>query len=372
VDASKLNPVDNLLHVTESDVQSDVPKFELSVILPARNEQESLPACLASLLGQSEPGFALGVQWELIIINDDSADATGDIAAEAAASFAGVRALDAPPLDLSSQSGFTGKTNACWAGAQASNGKWLLFTDADTVHESGDLSRSIREAEKYKALLLSYSPRQIVTGFWQRAVMPLVFSELASVYPSKKVNDPGNRLAAANGQFILVERDAYFSVGGHRAIGRSVLEDVALARNIKRGPRVIRFRYAPDALSTRMYRTTADMIEGWTKNLALLMPQPIGLALWRILDLVLLIGLPILAFTFPIHVPAQRMIFLLLWARTLWRFYSRSARSNFPAVDVALSALGIPMFVYLLIRSFVHHRFNKFVAWKGRSYSTTP
>jgi cellulose synthase/poly-beta-1,6-N-acetylglucosamine synthase-like glycosyltransferase len=371
VDDEKLNPVDNLAIETESELEAEVPRFELSVILPARNEQESLPTCLASLLGQSEPGFALGEQWELIIIDDDSSDATGDIAAEAAAGRAGVTVMKAPALDLSSLGGFTGKNNACWAGAQASQGKWLLFTDADTVHEPGDLSRAMREAEKYKALLLSYSPKQIVAGFWQRAVMPLVFSELASVYPMKQVNDPGRRLAAANGQFLMVERDAYFSVGGHRAVGKSVLEDVALAQNIKRGPRVIRFRYAPDALSTRMYRSTGDMIEGWTKNLALLMPSPIALALWRILDLVLLVGLPVMAFMFPIHVPAQRVIFLLLWARTLWRFYSRVGRSNFPAVDVALSAVGIPMFVYLLIRSVVHHRINKSVAWKGRSYNTT-
>lgn len=369
MDISDTSPTD--LTAVAVDAEAEALPFELSVILPARNEADFLPACLASLLSQSEPGFELGVQWELILINDDSSDATGEIAAEAAGSHAGMRVMKAPPLDLSSLSGFTGKTNACWAGAQASRGRWLLFTDADTVHEPGDLSRSIREAEKYKAQLLSYSPRQIVTGLWQRAVMPLVFSELASVYPPKQVSDPERRLAAANGQFLLVERGAYFSVGGHRAVGRSVLEDVVLAHNIKRGPRVIRFRYAPDALATRMYRSTAEMIEGWTKNLALLMPKPIALALWRVLDLVLLVGLPILAFTFPIHIPAQRVIFLLLWARTLWRFYNRVARSNFPAADVALSAVGIPLFVYLLIRSVVHHRINKSVAWKGRSYSTT-
>lgn len=370
MDADNVKPTDNSTIEPEIE-QAATPVFEVSVILPARNEEESLPACLASLLSQSEVGFALGVEWELIVIDDDSSDATGKIAVEAAGSYAGVTVMKAPPLDLSNIGGFTGKTNACWAGAQASRGRWLLFTDADTVHELGDISRAIREAEKYKALLLSYSPRQIVAGFWQRAVMPLVFSELASVYPTRLVNDPGNRLAAANGQFLLVERDAYFSVGGHRAIGRSVLEDVALAHNIKRGPRVIRFRYAPDALATRMYRSTREMIEGWTKNLALLMPKPIALALWRILDLVLLVGLPLLAFTFPIHIPAQRTIFLLLWARTLWRFYSRVARSQFPAADVALSALGIPMFVYLLLRSVVHHRIKRSVAWKGRSYRTT-
>jgi glycosyltransferase involved in cell wall biosynthesis len=362
--------------VTDTDREQapnspEQPDLELSVIIPARNEERSLPACLASLLIQSEPGYLLGQQWELIIVNDDSTDRTREIAAEAASTHNGAILLDAPPLDLSNRGGFTGKSNACWTGAQAARGRHLLFTDADTIHETNDLSRSLREADRHKAALLSYSPRQIVTGFWQHAVMPLVFSELASVYPSKEVNDPVRSLAAANGQFILVERDAYFSVGGHRAIGKNILEDVALAYNIKRSPRIIRFRYAPEALSTQMYRTTSEMIEGWTKNLALLFPKPIALALWRILDLLLFVGLPALAFGIFWLVPWQRSVILLLWVRTLWRFYSRVSRSNFPAFDVAVSILGIPLFVYLLVRSVIHHRIKKNVAWKGRSYHTT-
>ena len=345
------------------------PKLVLSVVIPARNEEQSLPACLTSLVGQSEPGFALGRQWEIIVVNDASTDRTRKIGDEFAASSQGITVLDAPPLDLSARGGFTGKNNACWAAAQVANGTWLLFTDADTIHESLSLSRALREAEKHKAVLLSYSPRQIVSGFWQRTVMPLVFSELASVYPPNQVNDPDRRLAAANGQFLLVESDAYFSVGGHRAVGMSVLEDVALARNIKRGRRVIRFRYEPEALSTRMYRSTADMIEGWTKNLALLFPRPIYLAAWRVLDLLLFVGLLVLALGMPWLVSWQRTAILLLWARTLWRFYARVARSNFPVVDVASSILGIPLFVYLLLRSVMQHHVKKSVSWKGRSYN---
>jgi cellulose synthase/poly-beta-1,6-N-acetylglucosamine synthase-like glycosyltransferase len=367
VDPTNLSPAHNPESITENP---EKPRYELSVILPARNEQQSLPDCLASILQQSEPGFALGLQWELIVIDDHSTDATATIAAQAAASHPGITVLTPPPLDLSDRGGFTGKNNACWAGAQAAQGEWLLFIDADTIHEAGDLSRSIREAERHSALLLSYSPRQIVTGFWQHAVMPLIFSELASVYPMKEVNDPARRIAAANGQFILVERDAYFSVGGHRALGRTVLEDVALARNIKRGPRVIRFRYAPDALSTRMYRSTHQMVEGWTKNLALLMPSPLSLAAWRTLDLLLYLGLPILAFTLPPHIPYQGLVFFLLWVRTLFRFYNRVSRSHFPTADVAISILGIPLFVYLLIRSVIHHRIKKTVTWKDRIYKT--
>jgi glycosyltransferase involved in cell wall biosynthesis len=353
---------------TKSAEQSDL---ELSVIIPARNEERSLPTCLASLLIQSEPGFTLGHQWEIIIVNDDSTDKTREIALEVASLHNGVILLDAPPLDLSNRGGFTGKSNACWTGAQAARGRHFLFTDADTIHETNDISRSLREAERHKAVLLSYSPRQIVSGFWQHAVMPLVFSELASVYPSRQVNDPVSSLAAANGQFILVERDAYFSIGGHRAIGKDILEDVALAHNIKRSDRLIRFRYAPDALSTRMYATTPEMIEGWTKNLALLFPKPVALALWRILDLLLFFGLPALALGLYWLQPWQRSVILLLWIRTLWRFYSRVARSNFPWFDVALSILGVPLFGYLLIRSVIHHRIKKKVAWKGRRYDTS-
>ena len=346
------------------------PQFELSVIIPARNEERSLPACLASLLSQSEPGFALGHHWELILVNDASTDRTREISAEAAVTHNGVTLIDAPPLDLTSRGGFTGKNNACWAGAQTAHGRYLLFTDADTIHNTNDLTRALQEINRHKAALLSYSPRQIVTGFWQHAVMPLVFSELASVYPSSEVNDPVRNLAAANGQFLLIEQDAYFAVGGHRAVGKEILEDVALSRNVKHSKRTIRFRYAADALSAQMYRSTSEMMEGWTKNLALLFPKPITLALWRILDLLLFFGLPILTLGIFWLVPWQRWALLLIWIRTLWRFYARVARSNFPAIDVAISIVGVPLFVYLLLRSVIDHRLRKNVVWKGRSYNT--
>ena len=238
--------------------------MRLSVIVPARNEAAVLAECLRSLVGQSEAGFELGVEWELIVVDDDSTDGTRAIAE--AVVREGVVVIDAPKLDQSDRGGFTGKTNACWAGAQRAHGAWLLFTDADTVHERGDMSRALHEAKKYGVALLSYSPRQIVTGFWQRAVMPLVFSELVSVYPPKKVNDPASSVVAANGQFLMVEREAYFAVGGHRAVGQEILEDVALARKIKRKTHAIRFRYAPDALAARMYRSLPEMVEGWTQE----------------------------------------------------------------------------------------------------------
>lgn len=344
--------------------------LELSVIIPARNEAANLPACLNSLLAQHSDLFILGTEWELIVVDDGSTDGTRAIA-ENAAKNPGVRVFEAPPLATHSGQtvAFTGKTNACWFGSQQARGRWLLFTDADTIHETNDLRHALHEAEKYKVSLLSYSPRQIVSGFAQRTVMPLVFSELASVYPPAQVNDPASRTAAANGQFLLVERRAYFAAGGHRAVGGSVLEDVDLAWNIKRAKHAIRLRYAPEALSTRMYRGFGDMVEGWTKNLALLFPHALRLAAWRLLD-VLLFLLPLLIWLLPYLLLWQRAAIVLIWLRTVIRFYTRVARSHFGFVNCTLSILGLPLFILLLIRSWTQHHIFHRIAWKGREYHT--
>ncbi len=335
--------------------------MRLTVIVPARNEADVLRPCLESLLAQSEPGFALGNEWELLVVDDGSTDETRSIAL----SLPGVTLLDPDPL----QPGWTGKANAVWTAAAKARGEWLLFTDADTVHMPGDLSRALHEAQHARVVMLSYSPRQVVSGFWQRALMPLIFSELALAYPPEKISDPSSRAAAANGQFLMVERAAYFQVGGHSAVAGSLLEDVDLALLLKRRKHPIRFRYAPDAVSTRMYRSFGAMIEGWTKNLARLFALPLMMAAWRMLDLLLICGLPLLAWHF-FAIPVARYALGVLWLRVLWRFYARVAKSNFSAVDCALSIFALPLFCLLLASSWWQHTVRSQVEWKGRAYST--
>src|ERR1700761_9671353 len=104
--------------------------MKLSVIVPARNEADVIRPCLESLLRQSESGFALGDEWELLLVDDGSTDDTRAIAQ----SLPGVTVVDAAPLPA----GWTGKANAVWTAARQANGDWLLFTDADTIHEPGD------------------------------------------------------------------------------------------------------------------------------------------------------------------------------------------------------------------------------------------
>src|SRR5579863_841522 len=326
----------------------------VSVIVPARNEEECLGACLRSLVEQA------GVGFEVVVVDDASTDQTREIAE----SFAGVQVVDAGPLPA----GWSGKNNALTAGVRQAKGEWLLFTDADTVHGPGSLARALAEARAQGAALLSYSPQQEVHGFWERAVMPVIFAELAGRYRPAEVSDPASPKAAANGQYILVLREAYEAVGGHAAIAGDLLEDVALARAVKRSGRKIFFRFGGDAVRTRMYRSFAQLREGWTKNLALLFPSSLRLAVVRLMEFGLIVGSGVVAGRLFTKGRAGAAIAVGLVCSVMYGlFLKRIRKAHFSLVSNVLALVGLPMFSYLLLRSKVAHREGK-VSWKGREY----
>ena len=264
--------------------------------------------------------------------------------------------------------GWTGKNNAVATGARAARGEWLLFTDADTIHLPGSLARSLAEAKRRGAALLSYSPEQIVDSFWEKSVMPVIFAELASSFRPSEVSNPKSPAAAANGQYILITREAYDAVGGHAAIATSLLEDVALARAVKRSGRKIFFRYGADAVRTRMYRTFAQLREGWTKNLALLFPSPARLALLRTLEFVLIVASFAIILTSSLRGyqrPAVITVILCVVLSTL--FLTRIRRAHFFWNANILALFGLPLFSYLLLRSARAHAKGS-IPWKGRTY----
>lgn len=322
----------------------------VSVIVPARNEESSLGACLESLVAQE------GIAFEIIVVDDSSTDRTRAIAE----SFPGVRVIEPGPLP----EGWTGKNNAVTAGVREARGEWLLFTDADTVHKAGSLAKAMAEAKKQRADLLSYSPEQEVHSFWERAVMPVIFAELARKYPPSRMSDPATKLAAANGQYLLISRAAYDAVGGHAAVADSLLEDVALAKKFKAAGYKIIFRYGGDAVRTRMYRSFRQLREGWTKNLALLFPSAIALALWSLVEFAAVITCLIFAGMLIVGGDWKHAIFYLI---VPFLTVIRIATAHFPWTSNVLGILGLPIFSYLLLRSKLSHRMGS-VNWKGRSY----
>jgi cellulose synthase/poly-beta-1,6-N-acetylglucosamine synthase-like glycosyltransferase len=325
---------------------------EISVIVPARNEEENIATCLQSLVGQT------GVSYEIVVVDDHSSDRTRLIAE----SFP-VRVIEADPL----AAGWSGKCNACWSGAKATKGKWLLFTDADTRHTSQSIATGLREAQAHGAALLSYSPKQEVGSFAERAVMPVIFAELAVTFRPKEVSDPGSPVAAANGQYLLMRREAYDAVGGHAAVADAMLEDVELARRVKRAGYRLQFRLS-DVVHTRMYRNFSQMWEGWTKNLALLFPNARQLAVRRGLEFGLiaastliaakaLVGRERAAFASSAVVDSMLLIF----------FYRRLRRAHFDCLSNFAALFGLPLFAALLLCSDISHK-HGVVEWKGRIY----
>jgi glycosyltransferase involved in cell wall biosynthesis len=327
----------------------------VSVIVPARNEEASLRACLESLLAE------VGIEFEIIVVDDGSTDRTRAIAQ----SFPDVRVIAPGPLPP----GWTGKNNAVAAGAREARGEWLLFTDADTVHKPGSLARALAEAKQHHVDLLSYSPEQEVHGFWEKAIMPVIFAELARTYRPSDVSDPRSPAAAANGQYLLIRRRAYDAVGGHAAVATSLLEDVALARAVKSSGRKIFFRFGGDAVWTRMYRTLPQLVEGWTKNLTLLFPHPGRLALRRLFDFVAaIIGYAIAIVAWRTGSALVALVVAAVTSMFMLFLFRRIRQAHFSWDATVLAFLGLPLFSYLLLRSKLSYKRGK-VSWKGRTYA---
>jgi len=331
------------------------PTLEVSVIVSARNEEACLADCLRSLVGQAWSSY------EVIVVDDHSTDGT-----RAIAETFPVRTIAADPLP----EGWSGKCNAAWSGAKGARGRWLLFTDADTKHAPNSIATGWQEAKESSADLLSYSPKQEVGSLAERALMPLIFAELATTYPPKEVCDPNSPVAAANGQYLLIRREVYEAIGGHAAVATAILEDVELAKRAKKAGHKLCFRFS-DAASTRMYRSFGELWEGWTKNLALLFPSARRLALRCAIEF----GVIAVAAMFAVvAVLLDEKVAAVIGAAVsvLWfyLFLKRVQLAHFDWLSDVLSFLGLPLFAVLLWNSDISHRRGS-VRWKGREYSVT-
>lgn len=330
------------------------PAPAVQIIVPARNEQDSIGRCLESLAGQQ------GIAFQITVVDDGSTDRTRAIA-ESFPAVRVIRAAEPAP-------GVTGKCNALIQGAQGATAQWLLFTDADTFHYPGSLAAAVCEAGARGVDLLSYSPEQ-ETGSWaERALMPVVFADLVRAYPPERVNDPADPKVAANGQYVLARRQVYQALGGHNSVANKILEDVELARLFKGSGHKIWFRHGAGLVRTRMYRDFHSMCQGWTKNLALLFRRPLKLAALRGLEFLAIAGLAGATVVTLIRreYPAG---FASLAVGTLlgWWVGRRIRRAHFPATANLMSFFGLPLFSWLLLRS-LHSRVHGAVTWKGRTY----
>ena len=341
----------------------------VTAIIPARNEEANIARVVRSVAAQE------GI-LEILVVDDQSQDRTGEILNGLKAEIPALRTVRIDSLP----EGWTGKSYAVTAAARMAAGEWLLFTDADTEHLPGSLAALLERAESEGADLLSVSPGQRTPTWWEKAVIPLVYVHLAGLYRFEDVSNPHSPAAAANGQYVLIRREAYERAGGHEAVRGEILEDVELARRVKASGGRLLFLPGAAWVQTRMYQSFFDMWRGWTKNLYLLYAMSLTRMFRTVLEVWLIDVLPTAGFLVLCALVALGRggvatilatvgCFVIAVLRQ-WRYSQALDRIGFEPRLASFQVLGAGLFGLLLLSSVRAYCWGGKVEWKGREYPT--
>jgi glycosyltransferase involved in cell wall biosynthesis len=344
----------------ESPNSSAQPAFRsasISAIVPARNEEGVIAACVESLALQPEIA-------EILVVNDQSTDKTAEIVRGLMLKIPRLRLLEAqeiPPC-------WVGKNNAVYLGAKEAKGPWLLFTDADAELQPGAAARALQIAQETGAALVSFSPEQITQSWYEKALIPFVYSRLAKHFSYEAVNNSASPAAAANGQFLMMQRDAYNSIGGHASVASDVLEDVALAKRAKAAGFRLWFGPGQGIVRVRMYRSFGAMWQGWKKNLYLLVGGTPGAVLREMESAIpwIPVALILLGLKIPVA-PFLGVCFLLLRQFT---YGAELSRNQYPFKFIIYYVPAVVLYAGVLWASYRGYAKGK-VEWKGREVPVT-
>ncbi|MBC8140583.1 MAG: glycosyltransferase [Armatimonadetes bacterium] len=245
----------------------------VSVLIPARNEEPVIAACVASLQAQDYPGTL-----EIIVLDDRSDDDTGLIVAALAATDSRVRLLSGGEL----LPGWKGKPNALRQMAAAATGDILLLTDADCVFYPGAVAGAAALRETMNADVLSLMPHLSCGSFWEHVIVPLQYVLVFATLPIRNVWASKNpAFAAANGAFILVSAKTYSDLGGHEPVKAEMAEDIRFAQHTKRQGRKLVYADGSTTYSVRMYHGLRETWDGFSKNVFSAMGNSVAVvAVW--------------------------------------------------------------------------------------------
>jgi glycosyltransferase involved in cell wall biosynthesis len=330
----------------------------ISAVIPFRNEEKNLIGVLESV---KKSLSSSGEDYEIIAVDDGSTDRTPEILKN----FGEIRVIR---IDKKSESA-VGKNFALWLGAKASRGEILLFLDADVRLEEGSIKKVLPILNSYD--LVSISPKQINDSPLSASLQPFVFKFLSSIYEPRKISDPKSKVVAANGQFIMIKREVYFKVCGHKAVISMVLEDVELARNVKySGFKVFLGNGKDYGIKCRMYDNFKDMLDGWSKNLYFLsfgkIYLPLTFGLMHLFEALAFLFL-ILYFAGVRDFGLASGVFLL---SNLYTFYTFRNHQEFYTIFHLL--VGSILFIFVSLRSWYWVKFKGGVYWRGRFIKVRP
>jgi cellulose synthase/poly-beta-1,6-N-acetylglucosamine synthase-like glycosyltransferase len=339
----------------------------ISVVVAAKDEEANIEACLSTMLGQDYGRF------ELIAVNDRSADRTGEIMARMAAADTRLRHIDIQELPA----GWYGKNNAMQRGIASSLGEWILMTDADCRQLSPrTISVAVAYAQQTGADLLSVLPVLEMKGFWENVVQPVCSGVMMIWFRPDKVNDPARRNAYANGAFMLMKRSAYEAIGTHEAVRQQVNEDMHMAARIKAASMRLVVVRGADLYACRMYTSLRQTIRGWSRIFFGTFGTPARLA--ASLTVLVVMGLlPYAAAALGWATAASGWPYVacgalgtaaaMLQISAIYRFYSLISARKWLAWTYPLGAL---VAIICVISAMTKLRKGAKVVWRSTAYAT--
>ena len=335
----------------------------VSIILPVRNQANTVSECVTSLVGLDYP------QKEIIVVDGNSTDGTQDILK----TFDGkVKLVEEEPLPQ----GWVGKNWACHLGYKQAKGDLLMFTDGDSIHSRDSLAKTVNYLETTKADLVTLAPAAILRTFWEKLLQPPIFWLIMLFVGGKWVNDDSKpRWALGNGQYMLFRREAYDKVGGHYAVRDRISEDYSLGRLIKTNGLRLRMVTAADSLGVRMYSSLLEIWRGWRKNFYSVSGNyPLFRATYRLVLLFTFLVLPFVVFGYGIVLAPATPLNVYLITGAFMAFFlwlgviilDRSIRVS--PLYALLLPFAVLVYIGIGIDSTVRGALGRGFSWKGRVY----
>jgi chlorobactene glucosyltransferase len=267
------------------ELPEENPKLSLtspmvSIIVPARNEEKSIERCVRSLLAQDYS------QFEVIVVDDCSEDATGKILAGLEKTDSRLKVIRGKPLP----EGWMGKAHALYQGQSQAEGDWLLFTDADTHHDSSLLARVMAQVLSGNVSLATVTGEQEAPGLGVAFINLAVFSYIFMVSDRRGFTEAGSRQSLVNGQYVLITREAYDAIGTHEALREYSSTDVSMGYLAKlKGFQTLGIN-GGEALHTTMYSSLSEAFTGWSRSLVNGMWTALGRGPGSVILILLTIG----------------------------------------------------------------------------------
>ena len=338
----------------------------VSVILPARNEENFIQKCLDSLTAQDYPNY------EIITIDDSSEDSTGSIIAQYAKKNSKVIHVSAGPKP----EGWMGKNWACMEGYKKVTGELLLFTDADTKFEKNVISLAVSHLESFSLDALTAIPKMVCLDFWTRITLPVLSTFLHTRFSAMRVNDPTKNTGYFFGSFFIIRKKTYDTVGTHEGVKHEIIEDGALGKKVKESGHKMKMVRADHLIDAVWARDWSTLWNGLKRLMIPLFLQNGKIAVGIFFAVLFLLFMPYVMLAYSIPFVNSSFSSNIVFASSISSsvlLYSAclidSRALGIKTKHAICSPLGSLIVVSGFLTGLLHAKTNVGVSWRGRKYS---